>query len=186
MKAYHGSHLSGLKKLIYTEENSRFGGDANLVHGAGIYLTISKEEALAYATSSLYSIEISGEVFDATDPEVLKAFILNLLNTWNVSLDIINNETLKSLIKRTSQGDISGVSFAKNISDVFSNDYSLYSAVLQEKFQDDIDALSSSVESLFHFKLIKIRHKGNGTDWVICTDHDGYGLEIIDEIESSL
>lgn len=181
MKAYHGSHSSGLKKLTYTEENSRFGGEANLVHGAGIYLTLSKNEAKAYATASLYTLEITGEVFDATDEEVLQDYVKDLFKNWNLDLELANNKTIQNLIKQTTQGHTSGVSFAKNLSDVFSNDISLYSSILQEKFQDDIDALSEATESSFHYKLVKIKHKGNGTYWVICLDHEGRGIEIVEE-----
>jgi hypothetical protein len=181
MKAYHGSHQSGLKKLTYTEENSRFGGDANLVHGAGIYLTLSKEEAKAYATSSLYTLEISGEVFNATDEEVLSNFVLQLCNSWDISKDILSNSNIQSLIKRTACGDISGVAFAKNVSDIFSNDINLYSEILHSKFNDDLDALLDATESFFHYKLIQIRHKGNGTDWIICIDHEGTGIAVVSE-----
>lgn len=181
MKAYHGSHSSGLKKLTYTEENSRFGGEANLVHGAGIYLTLSKNEAKAYATSSLYTIEITGEVFDASDEEVLQSYVKDLFNQWNLDRSLTENKTIQNLIKQTAQGHTSGVSFAKNLADVFANDISLYSPVLQEKFNDDIDSLFEATESAFYYKLIKIKHKGNGTYWIICLDHEGQGLEIVDE-----
>ena len=181
MKAYHGSHLSGLKGLTYTEENSRFGGDANLVHGAGIYLTLSKNEAKAYATSSLYTLEVTGDIFDATDEEVLQEYVKQLLKSWDVDLQLAENSTIQNLIKQTARGDTSGVYFGKNLSDVFSNDISLYSYILQDKFNDDIDALCESAEQAFQYNLIKIRHKGNGTNWIICLDHEGSGLEIINE-----
>lgn len=181
MKAYHGSHSSGLKKLTYTEQNSRFGGEANLVHGAGIYLTLSKNEAKAYATSSLYTIEVTGEVFDATDEEVLQEYVKNLFNQWNLDPSLLENKTIQNLIKQTAQGDTSGVSFAKNLADVFVNDFNLYFPILQEKFNDDIDSLSEATESAFYYKLIKLKHKGNGTYWIICLDHEGLGLEIVHE-----
>ena len=181
MLVYHGSHVSGLKKLSYTEENSRFGGEANLVHGAGIYLTVSKEEARAYATSSLYTLEVSGDVFDATDREVLQEYVVNLLKSWKVSEEIVNHKTIQNLIRQTSLGESSGVVFAKNLGDVFANEIDLYGEILQERFLDDVDALCSATESSFSYRLIKVRHKGNQTDWVICLDHEGLGLEILEE-----
>lgn len=185
MLAYHGSHQTGLTKLTYTEENSRFGGEANLVHGAGIYLTLSKEEAKAYATASLYTVNITGEVFDATDENILSNYIIQICKSWNLSVKILKTKTIQDLIKRTARGDVSGISFAKNVSDIFSNDISLYSEILQNKFNDDVDALSDAAESFFQYKLIKVRHKGNGTDWVICLNHDGSGLEVVSENEVS-
>lgn len=181
MKAYHGSHLSNLKNLTYQEENSRFGGDANLVHGAGIYFTLSKDEAKAYATASLYTVEITGPIFDATDKEVLNNYILQMLSSWGVSLEIVNHPTIQNLIKQTVKGETSGVIFARSLADIFSNEISLYQEVLKSHFKDDIDELYKNTESFFNYSFVKVFHKGNQTYWVICLNHDGVGIEILEE-----
>jgi len=181
MIVYHGSSCSKLKRLEYSEETSRFGGEMNLVHGAGIYLTVSKEEALAYATASLYTIKVSGEVFDATDSEILSSFVASLFNSWNVDLSHLQNTSIQSLIKKTSQGKISGVGFSQSLFIVISNEISLYGEIIQDKFNDDLDALENSIKAAFSYPLVKIHHQGNNTDWIICLDHDGRGIEIVEE-----
>ncbi len=181
MKAYHGINMYNLKSLTYQEENSRFGGDANLVHGAGIYLTLSKEEAKAYATSSLYTVNITKPVFDATDKEVLTNYVLDLLSSWKVSLEIIKHPTIQNLIRQTIKGETSGVIFSRSLADILSNEIYLYEEVLKNYFEDDIDALYKITESFFTYKFIKVYHKGNGTYWIICLDHEGLGIEIIEE-----
>lgn len=180
MIVYHGSSKSNLKNLEYSEENSRFGGDMNLVHGSGIYLTISKEEALAYATASLYKVHISAPIFDATDTENLENFVSALFSKWEVP-DLVQHSAIQTLIKQTAMGKISGVGFADSLLTVLSNDFSLYAPILQGVFNDDLDKLESEVKSAFNFPYIKVHHQMNGTDWVIGLDHSGVGLEILEE-----
>ena len=185
MIVYHGSSKNGLKNLEYSEELSRFGGEANLLHGAGIYLTTSSSEAMAYATASLYKIKVTGYVFDATDQAVLQDFVSTLFKSWGVNQKLIKNNMIQKLIQTTTKGESSGVGFGTGLFTVLSNEISLYSEILQGKFNDDIDALDNAIKSAFHYSLIKVKHKGNNTDWVVCLNHDGNGLEIIEEFKIS-
>ena len=182
MIVYHGSSRNGLKNLEYSEENSRFGGDANLLHGAGIYLTTSSSEAMAYATASLYKIKVTGYIFDTTDKEVLQDFVSSLFKSWGVDQRLVNNNEIQSLIRNTTKGESSGVGFGIGLFTVLSNEISLYSEILKGKFNDDIDSLDDAINTAFHYRLIKVKHKGNNTDWVVCLDHDGNGLEILEEL----
>lgn len=181
MVYYHGSSVSGLKTLEYAEDFSRFGGDANLLHGAGIYLTDTENEAMAYATSSLYKVQVNGSIFDTTDTENLEDFVKNLFHTWGVDPDNSKHPMIQSIILSTSRGDISGVGFPEALFTVISNESDLYHLAC-EVFDEDIDKVNESVHAQFYYKLIKVRHKGNGTNWIICLDHSGYGLEILEEI----
>lgn len=186
MLAYHGSSQSGLKKLEYSEELSRFGGEENLVHGAGIYLTTSFTEAMAYATSSLYKIKVSGEIFDATDPEALTSVVQSIAKELNDSENLLMNHLyIKLEIGYTSNGIHSAISFPKNIANIIENDPVLYEQIVGKSLNYDLDKLEEIINSLFQYKIIKIKHRGNNTHWIICLSHDGSGLEIIEEIDAS-
>jgi hypothetical protein len=183
MIAYHGSHLKGLKQLTYSEENSRFGGEDRLLHGAAIYLTVSEIEAKAYATSgSYYRVQIKGEIFDATDKDVLESFIKKFEKKHNIEDVLIKNKNIQSLIADTLSGKSSAVVFSTNIDRIIANDESLYWAIIGDFFNEDSDQCSQSLADLFSYKLIKLNNVSSDT-WVLCLDQTGSCLEIIEEIE---
>lgn len=180
MICYHGSHLKGLKKLTYSEENSRFGGEQKLVYGAAIYLTTSAEEAKAYAAGgSYYKVRISNKVFDATSKEELEAFIKEFEKSIGVDESLLDNSDINVLIRDTLLGKSSGIDFASNVFMVISNDLSLY-YIISDFFQNDLDACLDHISSLFKTSFIKINRKEN--TWVICLDKEGTGMEILEEL----
>lgn len=142
MIVYHGSHLKGLKELTYTEEMSRFGGDQNLKHGAGIYLTTSIKEAKAYATSGVYyKVRVKGEVFDATDRSALIAFISQLEKELGSDGLLLKNKEINETIEITIKGQSSGVAFAHQLLNVIQNVEVLYSPFVFKHFNGDLDAM---------------------------------------------
>lgn len=182
MIVFHGSHLTGLKKLTYSEENSRFGGDNRLLHGAAIYLTISSIEAQAYATGgSYYKVQVKGEIFDSTDESILRSFVESFEKKHSIMGVLTLNELIKRLISDTASGKSSGLMFAKNIDKIIMNDANLYAAVICDIFKDDLDLCLISLEELFQYELIKIKTNDDNI-WVLCLDHSGDCLEIIEEI----
>lgn len=183
MIAYHGSHLKGLKQLTYSEGNSRFGGEDRLLHGAAIYLTVSENEAKAYATSgSYYKVQINGEIFDATDKNVLESFIRKFEKKHNIDDVLICNRYIQALISDTLSGKSSAIVFATNIDRIISNDEALYLAIIGEVFNEDADQCSQSLNELFYYKLIKLNNVSSDT-WVLCLDQTGSCLEILEEID---
>lgn len=184
MLAYHGSHVSGLKQLEYTEENSRFGGKDKLLHGAGIYLTLSRTEAEGYG-EHLYIVNVVGSVFDTTNESVLELFINTFFSDHGINLKHIKNKEIQSLIRLTTIGEASGVFFHKDLFLVLTNEYSLYHDILETAFKGDSDLLLKELELSFPYNLIQIRNKSNGNDWLICLSPEGKGLDIIEETISS-
>lgn len=182
MIVFHGSHLMGLKKLTYSEENSRFGGDQRLLHGAAIYLTISDIEAQAYATGgSYYKVQVKGEIFDSTDKSVLNSFVGQFEKKHCIQGVLLNSELIQRLIEDTSSGKSSAVIFAQNLDKIIMNDSELYTSVISDVFNDDLDLCLKSLDELFYYKLIKIKTNDDSI-WVLCLDHSGDCLEILAEI----
>jgi hypothetical protein len=179
MIAYHGSSKRGLKTLTYSEDQSRFGGENGLKHGAGVYLTTSANEAKAYATGgSYYIVRVLGQVFDATNIEELQNFVKLVGEKLNYP-SLLKNIKIRDLIKQTNIGVISAVNFAKQIADIISNEESLYSAITSNFH--NIDELDPSINSLFVFDLIKLKNNDHET-WIICLRSSERNLEIIEEI----
>lgn len=182
MICYHGSHAKGLTQLSYSEENSRFGGEQGLIHGAAIYLTLSEEEAKAYATGgSYYKVKVSGNIFDATDAGELMDLIHRFEHSLGLEDYVSRDPSILELIKHTVMGKCSGVVFATNVFRIISNDMGLYSAIIEDVFNQDSDACLDSLTQLFNYSLIKLNNNENET-WVLCLDQAGAGLEIIEEI----
>jgi hypothetical protein len=181
MIVYHGSHKAGLKELEFTEDNSRFGGEESLIHGAAIYMTFNKSEAEAYATSgSVYTVEVNGDYFDATSKEVLLDFIYLVEDHFSLSESIINETNIKGLISKTLSGQTSGLIFARNLADVISDTEYLYNLIVLDELEEDIDRLYQEIEELFHWQIVKLNNSEDQV-WVLCADHSGYDLEIIEE-----
>jgi hypothetical protein len=179
MIAYHGSSVRGLKTLTYSEDQSRFGGEKGLKHGAGVYLITSANEAKAYATGgSYYVVKVLGNVFDATKIEELQKFVKEVGEKLNYP-NLLKNKTIKELIRQTNIGVISAVNFPNQIADIISNEESLYSAITSNF--SNIDQLDPFISELFLFDLIKLRNNENET-WIICLHSSEKNLEIIEEI----
>lgn len=182
MIAYHGSPRTGLKKLEYSTDLSRF-GEHNLLHGAGIYLTLSQKEAKAYAMGgSVYTVEVSGEVFDTTDISELDLFVRTFLSNIGASAELSKNKVLQKTLNMITTGEISGADLVHTLFSVMGNEMELYYGVIEEFFEGDSDKCLSELEALFHYKKVRIRHGQDGTDWIICLDKEGSGLEIIEEV----
>jgi hypothetical protein len=179
MIAYHGSSIRGLKNLTYSEEQSRFGGEKGLKHGAGIYLTTSQEEAKAYANGgSVYTINLSGSVFDSTDKNNLKDFVSLIGSKINFNLN--DNKTIILMIHQVSIGVISAINFTSQIAEVILNDQSLYS-IVENSFDSDIDLVEPFIQSFFNYDNILLSNNEKET-WIISLrNHDK--LHIIEELE---
>lgn len=169
MKVFHGSNIAGLKELVVNN-------DANLLHGPGIYLTFSKEEAKGYG-SSLYQVKVTGAVFDTTDPSVLELFVTTLFSSHGVTLKHLKNPAIQDLIKWTVAGKSSGVFFHDGLFVALTEDPVLYQEVILKHF-GDLDTLLSEINTQFNYKLIKV--KSDLGDWLISLT--GAGLEIESEI----
>ena len=188
MTCYHGSPKKGLKQLNYTEDQSRFGGADGLLHGAAIYLTISENEAKAYAAGgSCYKLNINAPVFDATDENELVNFITKFASKNDLAIDLfLANYHIQALIKNTLSGKSSGVIFADHLFTIISNEFSLYNSVIVEKFNEDSDECLASLNGLFNYSFVKLNHVGSSEEfrtWVLCLDKDGKGIEILAETE---
>ena len=182
MIVFHGSHQSNLNQLEYSEENSRFGGDDGLIHGAAIYMTFSEEEAQAYATGgSYYKVAVSGDIFDATDEFSMMEFVRSVEEGLNCHDCLSTHPATKELINDTLSGKTSGVVFARNLANLVGNHEDLYNQIVVEKFNEDIDSCMDTIEGLFHWKLVRLNNS-NSQQWLLCTDPNGYGLEIISEL----
>lgn len=185
MIVYHGSPKTGLKELSYTEELSRFGGEEGLKHGSGIYLTTSLKEAQAYAVGgSCYKIRVLGDVFDATDREVLENFVLEIEKECGVEGLLLKNQGIKDVIRLTLRGEVSGINFSKALKDVVDNDVDLYQSLVVPYFQGDLDKVDNFFSSRFSPKAIKLNNTGSES-WVIGLDLSGSNLEIIEEFPAT-
>jgi len=181
MIVWHGSGEKGLHKLEYSEDFSRFGGADGLKYGAAIYMTLSEEEAKAYATGgSYYKVEVSGEVFDATDEEVLNNFVKDLGTKLGYDGDLTEDGDIQSLIKYTLEGKSSGLDFADNVSLVIGNNEYLYNAIVVDLLEEDIDALDDIAEKAFHWNKV-ILNNNETQKWLLCTSEEGEGLTILEE-----
>lgn len=181
MKLYHGSPRTGLKELIYSEELSRFGGDQKLLHGAGIYLTTSIQEANAYAMGgSIYLVDVHSEIFDATDPEILDQFIKQVENKIQYSY-LRENSLIQTVIKKTLSGESSAMNFAQNINHSIANDEGLYNDIIVNLFDSDIDKCENTILSLFNYKFIKLNNV-TSQPWVIGINTEESDIEILEEI----
>lgn len=177
---YHGSHLQNLKKLTYSEETSRFGGDDKLLHGAAIYLTSSESEAEAYATGgSYYEVEVSGDIFDSTDKEVVTQFIKSIEKELQVNL--LDNQDIQTMIKQINTGQLSGAYLVSHLMVNIGNHEGLYNDIIVDVFNEDSDLLREKLETLFFYKLILVNNK-DISHWLLCLDHSGNGLTILKEI----
>lgn len=181
MLIYHGSPISGLNELTYTEEQSRFGGEMGLFHGSGIYLTTSLEEAISYSCGgSYYIVKVKGDIFDATQEESINSFIKEL------DLDcqeLLSNEQIQCLIKNTVSGRISAVAFDHNVKSVISNDIGLYNSIVCENFNEDLDKLNDFIQERFYYKNIYLNNAFSQS-WVICLDKNGLSLKILEEVKT--
>ena len=184
MIVFHGSERANLKQLEYSEENSRFGGEQGLIHGAAIYMTFSEQEAQAYATSgSYYKVEVSGEIFDATDEFSMLEFVRMVEKELNCEDYLTTHPATKQLISDTISGKTSGVMFARNLANIVGNHEDLYYQIVVDKFDEDIDACMDTIENLFHWKLVKLNNSSD-QQWLLCIDPQGYGLDIVSELRA--
>ena len=182
MICYHGSLAHGLKKLTYSENQSRFGGDEKLLYGAAIYLTMSEEEAKGYTmgNGSVYKIQINRPVFDSTDETVLEDYVKKFEQKYHLQNVLLENKNIKDLIIQTTQGKISGLEFPDQLFFIISNDINLY-FIIQDIFNDDLEACQNALKEEFTYDYVKINRK-NENIWILGLNKDGDGLEILEEI----
>ena len=184
MIAFHGSHLQNLKSLAYSEETSRFGGDAKLLHGAAIYLTTDENEAKAYATGgSYYKVLINGTTFDSTAQESIHALLKEISNKANLELELlITHNYIIRFIEDLLSGKTSAVVFTRSLMSIISNDEYLHNVIIADIFEYDDSKLERIINECFNYQNIIINNK-DISKWILCLNQSGDNLEILEEFQ---
>lgn len=180
MIVYHGSNKSNLNNLLFIEENAEFINAYKDTYGTGIYLAESKELALGYASSSIYTVKINSNIFDNTSIKDLKNCLNEIEKYLKIPKDFfIKYELINSTITHISTGDLGQLFYQLNL--IIDSDYDLYQEVLKytgEDISDKIDLFEK--EWLAKYPVYKYLDQDIGNIFV-CYDHEGKCLEIIDE-----
>lgn len=185
--AYHGSSVHNLKNLEFKVEHSRFINALDFTYGHAIYLAAEESIARNYATHSLYTIEINGNIFDNTNTESIYKVMSDLAIFLNQDKNYFKEvDLVESTIKGISEGDY--IDIFEQIRLIVDSDQYLYENILDSlNGEDPSDKIREFEENFIKMNpVFKYLDKSLGYLY-ICYDKNGDCLNIVNEeiIESN-